>query len=92
MILHFRGFPAPLKRFIIYLRSALVKISPIEEKKFSEATRKLQIICPNRERSGVEVHVIVRNGCCYRSSHCMVFDCRYNRMQEELDSIISVIW
>ncbi len=64
----------------------------MEKKKFSENTGKLHIPCPYKEKTGIEVHVVIKGGYCYRSSQCMVFECKYNRYQSDIESLLSIMW
>lgn len=49
-------------------------------------------MCPHRDMSGVNVHVVIRDGQCYRSEYCHVIWCKYNSLQSDLKSILSLIW
>ncbi|MEJ2183139.1 MAG: hypothetical protein P8Y66_06420 [Nitrospirota bacterium] len=64
----------------------------LREKKFSETTGKLHLPCPHEGRSGICVHVVLRDGCCYRSDQCLVMDCKYNSTQSDLRKILSLTW
>jgi hypothetical protein len=64
----------------------------IGAKRYSEATGKLHIPCPHRERTGISIHVVVRDGCCYRSGQCLVFECKFHEFQNDLEKILSVTW
>lgn len=64
----------------------------LRHRHFSETTRKLHIFCPHRDRTGISVHVVIRDGQCYRSEHCHVIWCKYNSLQSDLKSILSLIW
>lgn len=64
----------------------------LKTKKFSEMTGKLHMICPHSDRSGVTVHVVIRDGICYRSEICMVLDCKYNKFQSDIERIMSITW
>ncbi|MDP2168241.1 MAG: hypothetical protein Q8J64_07925 [Thermodesulfovibrionales bacterium] len=61
-------------------------------KRYCEATGKLHVPCPHRVKSGVYVHVVIKGGYCYRSKDCLVFECKFNGMQSDLDSVVSVVW
>ena len=63
-----------------------------KEKHFSITTGKLHISCPHPEKTGIKIHVVVKDGYCYRSEHCMVFWCKFNRLQSDIDSILSLAW
>jgi hypothetical protein len=63
-----------------------------ELKHFSVETGKLHVPCPYREETGIRIHVVVKDGICYRSENCMVFWCKYNRLKYDVDSILSFIW
>ncbi len=69
-----------------------MKKNAIDKKHYSEATRKLHIFCPHKEKSGVYVHVVIKDGGCYRSGECMVLECKFNTMQSKLETILSVTW
>ena len=62
-----------------------------KEKHFSLETGKLHIPCLYREKTGIGTHVVIKDGYCYRSEHCMIIWCKYNRMQSDIDSIISLM-
>ncbi len=64
----------------------------LREKKFSERTGKLHLSCPHRDRTGINIHVVIKDGYCYRSEECMVVECKYNRYQSDIERIISVTW
>jgi hypothetical protein len=64
----------------------------LREKKFSELTGKLHLPCPHQERTGIRIHVVIKDGYCYRSEDCMVLECKYNRYQSDIERIISVTW
>jgi hypothetical protein len=59
---------------------------------FSEATGKLHIPCLHREKTGITVHVVIKGGCCYRSESCMVIKCKYNRLQADIEALLSLTW
>lgn len=59
---------------------------------YSEDTGKLHVKCPHSNKSGVKVHVVVRNGVCYRSKECLVVQCKFNDLQNDLDSLLSITW
>lgn len=61
-------------------------------KRFSEVTGKLHIPCPHKEKSGIGVHVVIKNGYCYRSGECMVIECKFNRIQSKIEDVLSVAW
>ena len=69
-----------------------MKKTAIDKKHYSEATGKLHIPCPHKQKSGVYVHVVIREGSCYSSGECMVFECKFNNMQGKLETILSVAW
>lgn len=62
------------------------------KKHFSEKTGKLHIRCPHADKSGVGIHVVIKEGACYRSGDCMVVECKYNAMQSDVEHILSVTW
>ena len=60
--------------------------------RYSDTTGKLHIQCPHRDRTGISVHVVIRGGQCYRSESCMVINCKYNRLQSDIKSLLSLTW
>lgn len=64
----------------------------LRDKKFSEMTGKLHLPCPYTEKTGITIHVVIKDGCCYRSEECLVIGCKYNRYQSDIERIISVTW
>jgi hypothetical protein len=64
----------------------------LDRKRFSENTGKLHISCPHRDKTGVDVHVVIKGGWCYRSGQCMAFECKYNRVQSDIESLLSIMW
>ncbi|MBI5098817.1 MAG: hypothetical protein HZB30_06215 [Nitrospirae bacterium] len=62
------------------------------KKQFAVETGKLHIPCPYRERTEINIHVVVKDGYCYRSEECDVIWCKFNRIQTDIDSLISLIW
>lgn len=62
------------------------------EKKFSESTGKLHIYCPYKNRTGINIHVVIKDGICYRSGQCMVVECKYNALHSDIDAVLSVTW
>lgn len=62
------------------------------DKHYSEATGKLHIPCPHRETTGINVHVIIKYGACYRSEQCMVVKCKFNRLQSDVGHLLSLTW
>lgn len=69
-----------------------MKKSPLDQKRFAEETGKLHIPCPHRDKSGVGIFVVIKNGQCYRSDVCMVIECKYNTIQNDLEKVLSVTW
>jgi len=65
---------------------------PFMKKQFAVETGKLHIPCPYREMTDVNVHVVIKDGYCYRSEECMIIWCKLNRIQTDIDSLISLIW
>ena len=63
-----------------------------KERHFSESTRKLHIPCLHREKTGIYIHVVIKDGYCYRSEQCMVVQCKYNRLQSDIASLLSLTW
>jgi hypothetical protein len=66
--------------------------APGLEKRFSEASGKLHIPCPHKEITGINVHVVIKEGYCYRSEQCMVIQCKFNRLQSDIDYVLSLTW
>ena len=62
------------------------------EKHFSETTGKLHAPCPHRESTCINVHVVIKDGFCYRSEQCMVIKCKYNRLQSDISCLLSLTW
>ncbi len=62
------------------------------EKRYSEATGKLHIPCPHAGTTGINVHVVIREGYCYRSENCMMLQCKFNLLQTDLESLLSLTW
>lgn len=62
------------------------------DKHFSEMTGKLHIPCPHRESTGIRVHVLIKEGKCYRSEQCMVIKCKFNRLQTDIGCLLSLTW
>ncbi|WP_333654927.1 hypothetical protein [Dissulfurispira sp.] len=63
-----------------------------DEKRFSESTGKLHIYCPYRERTGINVHVVIKGGYCYRSRQCMIVQCKFNSIQLDIEALLSLVW
>lgn len=64
----------------------------MKDKKFSELTGKLHLLCPYAKKSGICTHVVIKDGVCYRSCECMVLCCKYNSTQGDIEKILSVTW
>ncbi len=62
------------------------------EKRYSETTGKLHIPCPFARNTGINVHVVIREGLCYRSESCMVVKCKFSHLQTDLESLLSLTW
>ncbi len=62
------------------------------DKRFSETSGKLHIPCPHRESTCINVHVVIKDGYCYRSEQCMVVKCKFNRLQSNIDCLLSLTW
>jgi hypothetical protein len=62
------------------------------DKHYSEMSGKLHIKCPHRDRTGINTHVVIKGRYCYRSEECMVIECKYNRMRNKIDSVLSMTW
>jgi hypothetical protein len=63
-----------------------------DEKRYSESTGKLHIYCPYREKTGINVHVVIKEGYCYRSRQCLVVQCKFNSIQLDIDALLSLVW
>ena len=63
-----------------------------QEKRFSEMTGKLHLPCPHNERTGINIHVVIKDGCCYKAGQCLVVECKYNTIQSDLEKLISITW
>jgi len=59
---------------------------------YSEATGKLHILCPHRDKTGITIHVVIKDGHCYRSRQCMVLNCKFNILQSDLQCLLSLAW
>jgi len=66
--------------------------SALCDKRFSESSGKLHMPCPHPKKSGVYIHVVIKGGYCYRSGDCLVFECKFNKTQSDLKSVLSVVW
>ncbi|MBI5664518.1 MAG: hypothetical protein HZC49_05470 [Nitrospirae bacterium] len=62
------------------------------QKTYAVESGKLHLSCPHKDRTGINVHVVVKDGFCYRSEQCMVIWCKFNRLQTDLDKFLSLIW
>jgi translation initiation factor IF-2 len=63
-----------------------------ERKKFSESTGKLHMPCAHKDKTGITIHVVIKDGTCYKSGQCLVVECKYNRIQDKVDDLISLTW
>lgn len=79
---------ARTQRYNINMKKSAV----LQEKRYSEATGKLHMSCPHNEKTGINVHIVIKEGECYKSGQCMVVECRYNNFQEDVERLISVTW
>jgi hypothetical protein len=64
----------------------------IQEKKFSEMTGKLHLPCPYRNKTGIKIHVVIKDGICYKAGQCLVVECKHNNIQDDLERLISITW
>jgi len=48
--------------------------------------------CAHKEKTGITIHVVIKDGSCYKSGQCMVVECKYNRIQDSIDDLISITW
>jgi hypothetical protein len=62
------------------------------QKRYSESTKKLHIPCPFSEKTNIKIHVVVKNGYCYRSESCIVVQCKYNKIQTDIEAWLSLLW
>ncbi len=62
------------------------------EKRYSESTGKLHIPCPFAKNTGINVHVVIKGGLCYRSENCVVVKCKFSHLQTDLESLLSLTW
>ena len=69
-----------------------MKKDSMMQKTYAVETGKLHLSCPHKDRTGVNVHVVIKDGYCYRSEQCMVIWCKFNRLQTDLDAFLSLIW
>ena len=69
-----------------------MKKESIEQKKYSELTGKLHMPCPYKAKTGINVHIVIKEGVCYRTGHCLVVECKYNHFQGDLEKLLSVTW
>ena len=65
---------------------------PFIQKQYAEETGKLHISCPYSKETGIRTHVVVKDGYCYRSGECLIVWCKYNRIQTDIDSYLSLLW
>ena len=64
----------------------------LKDSHYSEATGKLHILCPYRDKTGISVHVVIREGHCYRSRQCMLINCKFNVLQSDIQCLLSLAW
>jgi hypothetical protein len=69
-----------------------MKKDPPMQKTYAVETGKLHLPCPHQDRTGINVHVVIKDGYCYRSEQCLVIWCKFNRLQTDLDAFLSLIW
>ncbi len=62
------------------------------EKRYSEETGKLHMACPFAKNTGINVHVVIKGGYCYRSEECMILKCKFSRLQSDLKCLLSLTW
>jgi NAD-dependent dihydropyrimidine dehydrogenase PreA subunit len=65
---------------------------PTMDKCFAVESGKLHMACPFKDKTGIHTHVVIRNGYCYRSGQCMIVHCKFNSIQTDIDSLLSLIW
>ncbi len=64
----------------------------VTNKRYSETSGKLHIQCPHKERTGINIHVVIKGRYCYRSDECMVIECKYNKMRNKIENVLSMTW
>ena len=64
----------------------------LEAKRFADLSGKIHIYCPYRHKTNICVHVVIKGGYCYRSNECLVLECKFNRLQGDLRSVLSLTW
>jgi hypothetical protein len=64
----------------------------LTEKNYAVETGKLHTSCPHKDKTGINIHVVIKDGYCYRSEQCMVIWCKFNRLQTDIDAFLSLIW
>lgn len=69
-----------------------MRIDHMTDKRYSISTGKLHVSCPHPAKSGISIHVVVKDGCCYRANDCMVFECKFNPMRMDIERVLSVSW
>ena len=69
----------------------LMKYVP-KQRHYCDTTRKLHVPCLHADKTGISVHVVVRDGYCYRSENCLVISCKYNRLQSDIKTLLSLTW
>jgi hypothetical protein len=69
-----------------------MKSDPLMQKVYAVESGKLHLPCPHSDRTGVNIHVVIKDGYCYRSEECLVIWCKFNRLQTDLDAFLSLIW
>ena len=62
------------------------------KKYYSETTGKIHIPCPHNEETGVNTHVVLKSGYCYRSESCMIIKCKFNNAQSDIKNLLSMVW
>jgi len=65
---------------------------PLMHKSYAVETGKLHVPCPYKDKTGINIHVVVKDGYCYRSEECMIIWCKFNSLQTDLDAFLSIIW
>ncbi len=69
-----------------------MKAPSLVQSRYSETTGKLHAPCPHGAITGIKVHVVIKGGYCYRSEQCTVIKCKFNRLQSDIETILSLTW
>lgn len=53
---------------------------------------KIHLPCPYHKDTGVKTHIVLKDGYCYRSGDCMIITCKHNRLQYDIEAVLSLVW